>query len=90
MKCRSLAGKAEKKEKQGAYTKDQHYQAPLQFLLRFAFNLLKLRKVMFARMHSAGDEVTLTYIPEDDMLRSTSYRRKLLEETKYFKCMCER
>ncbi|CDJ67477.1 hypothetical protein, conserved [Eimeria necatrix] len=38
----------------------------------------------------AGDEVTLTYLSEDDMLRNTSYRRQLLEGAKDFKCMCER
>lgn len=41
-------------------------------------------------MLSAGDEVTLTYIPEEDMLGSTSHRRSLLEDAKNFKCMCER
>ncbi|CDJ59757.1 Chromosome III, complete sequence, related [Eimeria maxima] len=38
----------------------------------------------------AGDEVTLTYLSEDDMLRSTAHRRQLLEGAKDFKCMCER
>ncbi|KAL8448232.1 hypothetical protein Emag_004000 [Eimeria magna] len=38
---------------------------------------------------SAGDEVTLTYLPEEDMLASTSRRRTLLEGAKDFKCMCE-
>ncbi|CDJ33507.1 uncharacterized protein EMH_0083220 [Eimeria mitis] len=37
----------------------------------------------------AGDEVTLTYLSEDDMLRNTSHRRQLLEGAKDFKCMCE-
>ncbi|KAL8275952.1 hypothetical protein Esti_000068 [Eimeria stiedai] len=39
---------------------------------------------------TAGDEVTLTYLPEEDMLASTSRRRTLLEGAKDFKCMCER
>lgn len=38
----------------------------------------------------AGDEVTLTYLSEDDMLRNTAHRRQLLEGAKDFKCMCER
>ncbi|KAL8449050.1 hypothetical protein Emed_003402 [Eimeria media] len=38
---------------------------------------------------SAGDEVTLTYLPEEDMLASTTRRRTLLEGAKDFKCMCE-
>ncbi|CDI81359.1 hypothetical protein, conserved [Eimeria praecox] len=37
----------------------------------------------------AGDEVTLTYLSEDDMLRNTTHRRQLLEGAKDFKCMCE-
>ncbi|XP_026194214.1 uncharacterized protein LOC113147543 [Cyclospora cayetanensis] len=39
---------------------------------------------------SAGDEITLTYLSEDDMLRNTSYRRELLDGAKDFNCMCER
>ncbi|KAL8427614.1 hypothetical protein Efla_005789 [Eimeria flavescens] len=39
---------------------------------------------------AAGDEVTLTYLAEDDMLRSVSHRRSLLDGAKDFKCMCER
>ncbi|KAL8435810.1 hypothetical protein ACSSS7_002187 [Eimeria intestinalis] len=38
---------------------------------------------------SAGDEITLTYLPEEDMLASTARRRSLLEGAKDFKCMCE-
>lgn len=51
---------------------------------------VNLRLDMRLILHRAGDEVTLTYLSEDDMLRNTSYRRQLLEGAKDFKCMCER
>ncbi|KFG62545.1 putative histone lysine methyltransferase, SET [Toxoplasma gondii RUB] len=39
---------------------------------------------------AAGDEVTLTYLSEDDLMRPTLQRRKVLSETKDFICTCER
>ncbi|PFH32213.1 hypothetical protein BESB_021540 [Besnoitia besnoiti] len=37
-----------------------------------------------------GDEVTLTYLSEEDLMRPTLHRRRVLSETKDFVCACER
>nr|CEL68313.1 TPA: histone lysine methyltransferase, SET, putative [Neospora caninum Liverpool] len=39
---------------------------------------------------AAGDEVTLTYLSEEDLMRPTLHRRRVLSETKDFICACER
>ena len=42
------------------------------------------------RSIQAGDEITISYIPENHLCRDSSERRKFLESTKNFKCECER
>merc|ERR1719321_2542904 len=38
----------------------------------------------------AGDEVTISYLTDDDLTYSTSYRREALAKSKQFICKCPR
>ncbi|PHJ23478.1 histone lysine set [Cystoisospora suis] len=51
----------------------------------------KDRFVLRSRAHlKKGDEVTLSYLSEEDLMRPAKERRKVLLETKDFFCACER